>query len=476
MSTYKRLRPSQISLDPENPRLPDGTSTDAEAIARLLDEGAGALQKLARDIVEQGSLNPSEPPIVMRDGKKFIALEGNRRVAALKILVNPTLAGNYAANFSRIARRGTVPKTVSVLVVSSREEADHWIDLRHAGYDEGRGVKTWSSEQKARRRQRQNRSVDSGTARSIVIANDVQGAYADDPELLDLVKSAREERLTSIGRLFSPDVLTRLHFKVEPLHSEHGRLWVSNSNSELRDFFVWSFSYVANNGVDKYKNASIRSILLDSCPNLPQPSCAHRVLVGATSSHSIPSTSLEFSAGEGPTGYSESSTNGSPSEAAASGRAVVNGDAGKGTPKPLAASRCLYSGLTLPNSTPAIQGLLSEMQRLPVAANQHILCTLNRVVVELVVSQVKVLAWSGAQEKDPLKDKIVACLRKLDPHLERGRGYDQTLRQAFLECDQLSMMYMHSFVHNPHVIGDANLARRFANSFEEMLRRVDASI
>lgn len=477
MTTYKRLRPSQISLDPENPRLPDGTSTDVEAIMRLLEEGSGALQKLARDIVEEGMLNPSEPPIVMQEGKKFIALEGNRRVAALKILANPALAGEHAAAFSRIARRGTVPRTVTALVVSSREDADHWIDLRHAGYDEGRGVKTWSPEQKARRRQRQNRSVDSGTARSIVIANDVEAAYIEDQEIVDLVKSAREERLTSIGRLFSPDVLTRLHFKVEPLHSERGHLWVSNSDAELRKFFAWAFSYVANNGVDKYKNASIRSTLLDSCPYLPQPSRPYQPLVG----------SLESRAESLMSGVTSVLMEGAAHEkglAVATGRAdsaspvVVSSPDGsvEKTSKSVAISRCLYAGLSLPNSTNSIQGLLAEIQRLPVETNPHILCTLNRVLVELVVSQVGVLAWSGAQEKDSLKTKIVACLKKLDPNLEKSRGYEPTLRQAYLECENLGMMYMNSFIHNPHVLGDASLARRFSTSFEELIRRVDASI
>ena len=35
---YKRLKPAQVSLDPENPRLPDGTSSDKEAINRLLGD------------------------------------------------------------------------------------------------------------------------------------------------------------------------------------------------------------------------------------------------------------------------------------------------------------------------------------------------------------------------------------------------------------------------------------------------------
>ena len=89
---YKKLRHSQVILDRENPRLPDGTSNDKEAINRLLNEGYEQLVALARDMVEQGESNPTELPIVVKDGAKYLVLEGNRRFAALKLLSDPKLA------------------------------------------------------------------------------------------------------------------------------------------------------------------------------------------------------------------------------------------------------------------------------------------------------------------------------------------------------------------------------------------------
>ena len=61
---YKSLRPSQTLLDPQNPRLPDGTSNDKEAINRLLAEGYSQLVALARDLCNRGEANPTELPIV----------------------------------------------------------------------------------------------------------------------------------------------------------------------------------------------------------------------------------------------------------------------------------------------------------------------------------------------------------------------------------------------------------------------------
>lgn len=115
---YKRLRASQVRLDPQNPRLPDGTSSDHEAVNRLLEENYSALLGLARDLVEQGESNPAELPIVMKDGSKYLVLEGNRRFAALKLLASPTLADDEKQRtaFARLARKGTPPKTVMCAV------------------------------------------------------------------------------------------------------------------------------------------------------------------------------------------------------------------------------------------------------------------------------------------------------------------------------------------------------------------------
>jgi len=82
---YKSIRPSQALLDSQNPRLPDGTSNDREAINRLLAEGYNQMLALARDLVERGEGNPTELPIVMKDGSKFVVLEGNRRFAAHRV-------------------------------------------------------------------------------------------------------------------------------------------------------------------------------------------------------------------------------------------------------------------------------------------------------------------------------------------------------------------------------------------------------
>lgn len=179
---YKLLRPSQVLLDSQNPRLLEGTVSDRDAINRLLDEGYEALLNLARDMVERGESNPAELPIAIKEGAKYLILEGNRRFCALKLLNDPNLAADPVrrAAFRVAAAKGRVPKSIMTAIDTGRAEADHWIVLRHTGANDGVGVRRWNAAQTAEHRRRANVSVDSGTTRSMCIAAELEETYALD--------------------------------------------------------------------------------------------------------------------------------------------------------------------------------------------------------------------------------------------------------------------------------------------------------
>lgn len=86
-----------ISLDVENFRH-GNVSSQHDAISKLLsDESTHGVADLAEDIVERKGLDPSSLLIVTGDAAnpgQYIALEGNRRMTALKTLTNPSLAAN----------------------------------------------------------------------------------------------------------------------------------------------------------------------------------------------------------------------------------------------------------------------------------------------------------------------------------------------------------------------------------------------
>lgn len=91
------------------------------------------------------------------DTQRYVVLEGNRRLAAVKALENPeSLAG--AVKPSVLPRLRRLSKeylqspidTIQCLVVKDHDEARHWIELRHTGESLGAGIVTWGADEKAR--------------------------------------------------------------------------------------------------------------------------------------------------------------------------------------------------------------------------------------------------------------------------------------------------------------------------------------
>ena len=80
----------KLLLDSENPRIGSATN-QREALQKILDDQEEKLFALAEDNVDEG-LSPIDRLLVLSEKKgedRFITLEGNRRVGALKILANP---------------------------------------------------------------------------------------------------------------------------------------------------------------------------------------------------------------------------------------------------------------------------------------------------------------------------------------------------------------------------------------------------
>lgn len=146
-----QLAVEQLRLDPENPRLPEGlTGANEAALLRWLDQEA-VLNELAASMVENGFF-PHEPLIVLRatePGGRHLVVEGNRRFAALTILLQlPTaLEAELQFDFQVSPSPDQLEKLkhVPCFVVDDREEVRKFLGFRHIG-----GVRTWSPEAKAR--------------------------------------------------------------------------------------------------------------------------------------------------------------------------------------------------------------------------------------------------------------------------------------------------------------------------------------
>ena len=155
LETTTKVPVELLRLDPGNPRLiGDGNDITEEAIIARLYRAA-ELNELLESISTNGYLD-IEPLVVMEDpdsdGGRLIVLEGNRRLAALRLLREPDLAG---AILSREGLRISVPPVaeplhqtfdqVSAYPVASRKDARSFIGFKHIN-----GPAKWDAYAKAR--------------------------------------------------------------------------------------------------------------------------------------------------------------------------------------------------------------------------------------------------------------------------------------------------------------------------------------
>ncbi|MFP1602477.1 hypothetical protein ACLD0U_07310 [Microbacterium sp. 2216-1] len=141
---------ADLDLDPDNPRHEPGMSR-RDIIRYLVDKES--VLGLARDIAKVG-LSPLDMfgAIAAPEGG-YVILEGNRRLCALILLHDPTLAPPKERKiFERLSRDLDPDEIVIELTVfDDEDEADVWIDRKHAGPGNGNGPKPWNPVQLARR-------------------------------------------------------------------------------------------------------------------------------------------------------------------------------------------------------------------------------------------------------------------------------------------------------------------------------------
>jgi hypothetical protein len=156
--SIQEIEVGKLLLDVKNPRH-DVLSGQTETLHEIMLDQKDKLVKLAKDIVDFGP-NPSELSIVIPsedDSDKFVVAEGNRRLAALMLLSDPAMAalGYEPKDVNKFEAYGEKYKSspiesLACVVFSQRAEANHWIELRHTGENEGRGVVPWGAKEKAR--------------------------------------------------------------------------------------------------------------------------------------------------------------------------------------------------------------------------------------------------------------------------------------------------------------------------------------
>ncbi len=136
----------------ENPRHAIGNN-ETDTLKKLFDAvGTQYMLNLAEDIQKHGLLGNQQIVVVYSESiKKYVVYEGNRRVAAIKWLMNPEkfnfLDKATIDKAKRIAKNADIIDTLECYV-TDEDEAFFIMERVHSGEDKGRGTKEWGAREK----------------------------------------------------------------------------------------------------------------------------------------------------------------------------------------------------------------------------------------------------------------------------------------------------------------------------------------
>ena len=483
---------NSLRMDLQNPRFEQLAMNEREAINYMLKAEMNRTWTLARDIVKRGQLNPTELPMVVGAKAPRTVVEGNRRLACLKILADPKLLDNekLRKRFEKLRDSALIPIPNTMLCVPfpTREEANPWIQLRHTGANEGVGVSGWSSVQNTRFQSR------------------LTGKEPIHAQFVDLVADWYSEDLTIIKNLA---IVVETHFSTLKrvlatkairdrlgLHFDRGRLLTSVEPKELKPFVT---AFLADLSQERQKGSQPWSRVLHSQ--------ADRIAYIESYKDKLPELNDNLVAREttrpAPTGPVKSNAPAEQLETppAISGPGVgdsIRQPAGTSSqldhssqppyspPSPInrvpapAMEPGLFSRAEFTNFGPRISQLAGNCKRINLDTSFDVAGVMARVLVELCTDVFLEAHDHPKKSEKDLWRRIKTVLLVLDPLVENEHAAVPDLFAIYRNINNanqgLAVRTMHAFVHEAHQSPSPTEARFISGLFGPMLSLMNKNL
>jgi putative uncharacterized protein (fragment) len=223
-----------LDFDARNARL---TLNEAPSQDELIQEIARVEWKscieLLKHIVKYGQLSPLENILLLSHGNRYIVLEGNRRLFALRLLNQhkPTLQllGERKQTQVESIVKGHKPITeVRAVIFEHRVDAAPWITLKHASGQGGAAMKPWRAFEKDRDEYNRNPDNCPKTLAFFYTAINLRGSHKGFADVIDRVL---DNGYTNLERIITSsffEEMTGITINGTMLRSPYGEKYVHN--------------------------------------------------------------------------------------------------------------------------------------------------------------------------------------------------------------------------------------------------------
>lgn len=428
---YKKIGISKLLVDVNNPRF-EAVEKERDALEKMVSDQPDKLIALSKDILDSG-LNPADPiqvtPSLTEKGK-FVVLEGNRRVTALKLLRKPRIiSSSYKAFFKRLAPlveqfRLNPINSVQCVVYYEPSDSDRWIELKHTGENRGKGTVSWDSKQQARFHNRKGGNNPIALQAIEFLQN---SSYTNKK----LKKDLSGLPYTNLERLLTdPDIRDALGvtYKNKTLETVHGEAEVIKGFTKIAEDFLYKDYTVNNVRTKKDRAMYIEEFGPEDLPSLHAKRVAPWKLFSGSENN--PEKRIE-------------------------GELKPQGEKRK---KDLPARKTLIpKGLVLQINDPRPKKIYFELKNIKVGDFENAVAVTFRVFIELSIDafiESKNGKIKGVKKMTPLKEKIEKTInyfeaaKILNDHQLKGIRMMINENHGLLSVDTFNA-YVHNRVYSP---------------------------
>lgn len=465
---------SKLDLDLGNARFRADAEGQAGAMTLMLNSSGEKCMELLKDLCQQGSLNSSDVPIVVKDGDRYRVLEGNRRLTCLKLWKDPallsqismTLAEKYQKRIEKLAENSTFapPSKMPVVVAKSVDEADIWIDKKHGLGKDGSATLEWGSFEKDRRAARRTGKV----GRGLSFVQFITDNFADDLVVMGTLDKVLSKQYSILDRVLSNVVLSDeigIIFETSGLTtSKHSLKTVRPLLLDMLSDFAEKRQTAKTLHTVEQISGYLHGLYQKHLEGIPFP----------TSKETIVDASLS---GDNST---KSSTT-SPNQGKTDSSDINQNQANASSPKPKKENKTrtrkgsprVFENLEIDAFSPKTVALVKNTARLPLNSNPDVVAILLRVILDITCFQF-LEEFSKDDIPKPLDKRIMKVLKLLDPRAADTLGSAESARPFntiyhTVQDDPNHLRLTQFAVHSSTFSSTAAETKRLADRYEPML-------